>query len=366
MTPNTSSSNHWLDRLGFGRKMALLGVLAMLPALVMMGLLLRDAVRDVAVMGKHHAGLSVIETLMPVMRSMQEHRGASRSMLAGDVSFKPRVERAAGEVGRAMQQVQSAVSATQADLGLATQWSAIQARWNALAAKNATLEPAVSFREHTALIAEVLSFFTAASDAAELSGQADDAALKLTDALIQRLPRLSETMGQTRGFGTGLLNRKTEQVTARERATLIGMVSTARTLASDASSELSTAGERDAGMQPALSRARSGLEPITAFLTLAENQVALDGDQRPAPAAFFDAGTLALKGVFDAHAMVVPELRKHLDAQSSAALTTLAITFATVLLIMGVALVLGTMVYRRMRWAPVSYTHLTLPTKRIV
>jgi len=41
----------WLDRLGFGKKMALLGFLALLPAVILMALMLREAVRDVAVMG---------------------------------------------------------------------------------------------------------------------------------------------------------------------------------------------------------------------------------------------------------------------------------------------------------------------------
>jgi len=302
-------------------------------------------------MGRHQAGLAVIETLMPVLRSMQEHRGASRSMLAGDASFKPRVERAAGEVGKAMQQVQSAVAATQADLELTAQWNAIQARWGSLAARNAGLEPAVSFREHTALIAELLRFFPTASNAAQLESQADEAALKLTDALIDRLPRLSETTGQTRGFGAGLLSRQAAEITPRERATLIGMVSTARILSSEVSLELAAAGESDLSLQAALTRARAGLEPIAAFLNKAENQVALDGDQRPVAGEFFEEGTRALKGVFEAHSLVIPELRKHLQAQSNEAMFVLAITFALVVLVVLVALALGLMIYRRMRWA---------------
>ena len=351
MKAPASPKTHWLDRLGFGKKMALLGILALLPALILMALMLKEAVRDVSVMGKHRAGLEMVETLMPVVRGMQEHRGASRSMLAGDAAFKPRVERAAGDVAKALQQVQSVASATEGELALSAQWAALASRWNALTARNATLEPAVSFREHTALIADVLQFFRVVSDASQLNSQADDAALRLTDALVDRLPRLSEMVGQTRGFGAGLLNREAREVTARERATLVGMLATARTLAADTASEFKVAADLDPTMKPALERARAGLEPLTPFLAQAENQVALDGVERPAPAVFFEAGTTALKGVFEAHAVAVPELRRHLDEQSKSALTSLIGSLLAVVVLWMIASVVGLMVYRRLRWA---------------
>jgi len=351
MNAPASPLTHWLDRLGFGKKMALLGFLALLPALILMALMLKEAIRDVAVMGKHRAGLEMVETLMPVVRGMQEHRGASRSLLAGDASFKPRVERAATDVAKALQQVQSTATATEDELGLSSQWAALASRWSALAARHTTLEPAVSFREHTALITDVLQFFRLVLDASELNSQADDAALRLTNALMDRLPRLSEMVGQTRGFGAALLNREAREVTARERATLVGMLATARTLASDARDEFSIAADLDPAMKPVLDRARAGVEPLAPFLALAESQVVLDGGERPAASAFFEAGTSALKGVFEAHALAVPELRRHLDEQSKAALTSLIASFSAVLLIWLVGSLAGLLIYRRLRWA---------------
>jgi len=351
MNARTSVLTRWLDRLGFGSKMALLGVLALLPALILMALMLKEAVRDLTVMGKHRAGLEMVETLMPVVRGMQEHRGASRSLLAGDASFQVRVDRAASEVAKALQQTQSAAAATNEVLGLSAQWSALAARWNALATRHTQLEPAASFREHTALIADVLQFVRHVADASELSSQADDAALRLTDALTDRLPRLSEMVGQTRGFGAGLLNREAREVTARERATLVGMVATARTLAVDVADELRVAGELDPAMKPVLDRARAGIEPLAPFLALAESQVALDGGERPLAGSYFETGTRSLKGVFEAHALAVPELRRHLDEQSRAALTSLLLSLAAVGLIWALASALGLLIYRRLRWA---------------
>ena len=106
MSHDAGNAPSWIDELGFAKKMALLGGLALLPLAITVSMLLSTALREVRIAQHQQAAVEVVAPLMPLVRSLQDHRGASRAWLAGDQTFKARVE-------QAQQRVNDAVAATQ-------------------------------------------------------------------------------------------------------------------------------------------------------------------------------------------------------------------------------------------------------------
>jgi light-independent protochlorophyllide reductase subunit N len=74
MTRKRTQGLAWIDSMSFGRKMLMLGLIALLPVSITLALLLQANRDDVRAARDQHAGLSVIETLMPVVRSLPPRR----------------------------------------------------------------------------------------------------------------------------------------------------------------------------------------------------------------------------------------------------------------------------------------------------
>ena len=351
MSHNAANTPSWIDQLGFAKKMALLGGLAVLPLALTVSMLLSTALREVRIAQHQQAAVEVVAPLMPLVRSLQDHRGASRAWLAGDQTFKARVEQAQQRVNDAVAMTQDTVTAAKVRVDVTADWAALVTRWRELSDRNAKLEPALSFKEHTALIDEALRLFGTVADRGELLRQDNSAALRLADVLVERLPRLGERVGLTRGYGAGLLARDAQTVTPEERARLLSLVASARDLSEDVHQALGHARTIDAALDRPVSSALEGLKPIAAFLTQAEQRVVQLSTERPSAADYFAAGTDALKGVYSAHELLLPELIMQVEAHAARVWQTAAFMLAAVLLSLAVCAAMAWWVYRRLRWA---------------
>jgi len=351
MTRKRTQGLAWIDSMSFGRKMLMLGLIALLPVSITLALLLQANRDDVRAAHDQHAGLSVIETLMPVVRSLQEHRGASRAMLAGDASFKPRVEKAAASVNESLAAAQAVIDSVDGEIAIGAHWKSIAERWRSLAERNASMQPAVSFREHSAVIDDALNFFRHVSVQSQLNTRGDSAEIELASQLVERLPKLIERVAQARGFGAGLLARDPDTVTPSDRAALMSLSSMARSMLLELRSSLEQAAVSDPTVSDSVKKVLTGIEPIAGFIELADKQVARSEGERPATAAYFEAGTSALKHGFDAHADLATEMRRHLNERSEHATFTGVWTTLLVLASMLTCALMAWWVYRRLRWA---------------
>ena len=351
MTRKRTQGLAWIDSMSFGRKMLMLGLIALLPVSITLALLLQANRDDVRAAHDQHAGLSVIETLMPVVRSLQEHRGASRAMLAGDAAFKPRVEKAAASVNESLAAAQAVIDSVDGEIAVGAHWKSIAERWRSLAERNASMQPAVSFREHSAVIDDTLNFFRHVAVQSQLNTRGDSAEIELASQLVERLPRLIERVAQARGFGAGLLAREPDTVTPSDRAALMSLSSMARSMLLELRSSLEQAAVSDPTVSDSVKKVLTGIEPIAGFIELADKQVARSEGERPATAAYFEAGTSALKHGFDAHAALAIEMRRHLDERSEHATFTGVWTTLLVLASMLTCALMAWWVYRRLRWA---------------
>jgi methyl-accepting chemotaxis protein len=351
MSHDAGNAPSWIDQLGFAKKMALLGGLALLPLAITVSMLLSTALREVRIAQHQQAAVEVVAPLMPLVRSLQDHRGASRAWLAGDQTFKARVEQAQQRVNDAVAATQVTVDTAKDRIDVSKDWASLATQWRELAGRNAKLEPALSFKEHTAVIDEALRLFGTVADHGELLRQDNSAALRLADVLVERLPRLGERVGLTRGYGAGLLARDAQSVTPEERARLLSLVASARDLSEDVHQALGHARSINAALDGPVSGVLDGLKPIAAFLVQAEQRVAQPSTERPSAADYFAAGTDALKGVYSAHELLLPELRKQVDAHAVSVWQTAALMLAAVLLSLALCTAMAWWVYRRLRWA---------------
>lgn len=351
MSSPPPSASSWIDQLRFARKMTLLGLLALLPLGITVVMLLNSATRDLQVVSQQRAALPVIQGLMPLVRSLQDHRGASRTWLSGDEGFKARVETAAADAQTRIDALQEILTASREAFDVSTQWESLVMHWRSLRERNARLSPEDSFRQHAELIDEALALFNTVADESRLFRQPDGGSLRLADVLVERLPLLTERVGQARGYGAGLLVRDAESLTTVERANLLGLVASARDLSEDTNGNLARLLRNDPTTEAAVMAALEGLKPAGTFLAMAQERVAQGQGVRPSASAYFDAGTASVKGIFQAHEVLLPELEHRVAAQAAAIWRTVALMLAAVAVSVAVCALMAWWVYRRLRWA---------------
>lgn len=148
-------------------------------------------------------GLTVLQSGLEMMTAVQQHRGMSIAFLNGDHSFKPKMLAKRQDIqnilGRMPDLLDEAPELHPDKASLAE----IRHRWDELVATSIDQVPEVSFKQHTALVREIIHLM---GDMGEhlglLDGEGSSLAM-LSNTLLLKLPLLLESIGQARALGSG-------------------------------------------------------------------------------------------------------------------------------------------------------------------
>lgn len=210
--------NRLLSRLTFSGKFLVLAVLALAMLAVPTVLHVKDTLSDLRQASREELGLQPATELLKLIRLTQQHRGLSNGALGGNAQ-------AAQQRATVQQAVEASWAAARDKLALVGHpedvkgLEDLQQRFKALgddvAAKRIQAEQ--SFKAHTELITEQLNLLYDVAVDAELVLHPLPTGYFLQDALLRSLPTLTETLGQMRGAGMGLLARGEASTQERSR-----------------------------------------------------------------------------------------------------------------------------------------------------
>jgi len=148
-------------------------------------------------------GLTVLKSGLELMTAVQQHRGMSIAFLNGDAVFKAKMLGKRQEIQRLLARMPSLLAETPElrpdEAGL----TEILRQWNELVSTAEHQVPETSFKQHTALVREIIHLM---GDMGEhlglLDGEGSSLAL-LSNTLLLKLPLLLESIGQARALGSG-------------------------------------------------------------------------------------------------------------------------------------------------------------------
>lgn len=163
---------------------------------------IRHAAAQVA--AQRSQGMTDVVKLRRVLEAIPQHRGMANALLQGDESFRSKLSQLQSGVDADMRPL-AALSAGSDPWSVATRVGKVQDGWSFIKQQLAHFSPADSFARHTALMREILYLLNDVADAAGL--MAEDTGARLIDAAVNQLPRVTETLGQARGMGTGVAAR---------------------------------------------------------------------------------------------------------------------------------------------------------------
>ena len=193
-----------MGRLRYLYKFMFIFVVFLVPLLLLATFELKGLQKDIDFLEQERLGVRYIAALRPLLEHLPQHRGMTNAYLRGDKRFRERLLAKRAEIAADFERVR----AVDTDLGSELQASArlqeLQEAWHRLEERSFDMPARKAFAEHTALIERLIGFVAHVADASNLILDPELDSYYLMDLVVNRLPPLTDAMGQARGLGTGV------------------------------------------------------------------------------------------------------------------------------------------------------------------
>ncbi len=303
-----------MSRLSYSRKMMVISVIFIAPMVATLHLLATEMNRGIELAEKERQGIEYIHPLRQLMQHLPQHRGMTNAHLRGAEGFKPRILEKRREIAEDIM----AIDAVDARLGQVLdstgRWNDIKQRWQNLRENAFNLSADESFELHTNLIAEVQALLVHVAEHSELIHDPDLDSFYLMNAVVNKLPQVTENMGQARGFGAGIAAKQAVTTPDIIRMTLLlGKIGSNMEAAM---SGLQTAFEYNAGLrerlEPPLNKA---LTAGMGFVSTSRGRLMEADDIAIDPQRYFSEGSAAISATYALYDIILAELDSLLAAR---------------------------------------------------
>ncbi len=330
-----------MNRLRYPQKFLLVGLLLIVPLLVVMNQYLATTGTTIAFSAKERVGLEYSAPVMRYLELLQQHRGASVSVASGDTTWQSDVVRLQQSIEAASGDVDAVDTRLGDTLKVSQQWSTLKAAWQTLRARLGGLSGQVSFDTQTAYIQETLNFVVAIGNNSNLILDPDIDSYYYMDLAVNKLPILSETVAQIRGFGS--LVQASGVASAQDR-TVLGFYANGAQSALDASLR---SFKYSHDFNPALvARMAANVPPFQQRINDLLDEVersASSNSADPLADGYWTRASAAVAQVFTTYTQVAPELDRLIQERIDGftARRRLTLLIASLAFVLAVYLLLG-------------------------
>jgi methyl-accepting chemotaxis protein len=322
-----------LSRLMLWQKFLLLDTLGAILVAVPFFLYIHESNKSIETAAMEVSGVDAERALLKSLQLTQQHRGLSAMALSGNSEAKGKRAAKQEDTTRAFAEFDAALKQT-GNAQVDTIWQQLKSDWSTLTNKVAAqaITPQDSFTQHTALIEKFAEINSLLLDHFSLSLDPELQSYYLIDATLMRVPKLTETLGQLRAKGSGLLTRKS--ATEDDRMSLGTMAQNASELNQDIKVALDKASAAD----PALREKADGLRQAAfssseRVLLLAQSQLIKTEELTFSPSDYFTQFTDAIDAQFKLNDVAFTELTTLLKARQSHLRTTQYLLVGVILLL---------------------------------
>ncbi len=324
-----------MSQLSYPRKMIIISVLFMVPLIVVSSLLMGELGAKIESTEKEQRGLEYIKTVRQVYQHFPQHRGMTNAYLNGASAFKEKILAKREAIKSDIAAIDEIDSRYGAEFGTGELWASIKSDWGKLE-QSAFDGPAGDvFGRHTALIADVYALFEQVSNQSGLVLDPNINTSFIMDAIVYRVPMVTENLGQSRGMGSGVAARGS--VTLQQRVKLGMMLANIESNFHSVEASMKIAFLENEGLEGELDSMVAGAKASTAsFAGMVKAEILESEFINVDSGAVFAAGTEAIKASYKLYDAMVPAL----DSLFSDRAAKLASTRNTLLFIIVLSIIL--------------------------
>ncbi len=298
-----------MNRLRFTQKFGLMGLLMAVAVVVLVGSLYRALDANIQSSRAELQGIAVVKPTQKLIQFLQQHRGMSQGVLAGNAAMKEKRDAKEKDIVEGIKTIEA--NASPAVLN-GKRWQEVVAEWKQIQADGLSWTAVESFSRHTALIDMVLTFMVDIGDSYALTIDPDIDSYYLIDTVMNKSPVALERMGQMRAKGTGIITKK--QMFDQQKIEMSSLMAELNGAIKTLKINLEKTAKYNPDLQAVLEQATRDYVDSSEQISKAIVEDMMLGTFAMAPKDYFDMTTTAIdKGYKQMFEMMLPTLEKLID-----------------------------------------------------
>jgi methyl-accepting chemotaxis protein len=198
-----------LKRLKIWQKFTLIAVAFSIPIVVLSYFLLIETNKAIAYTESEHEGAEYLRPMHKLVSDVSAHRDLASQLAAGDATAKDALDKSEAEVEADLKALDAVDAQHGADLDTTDGVKAVRQQWQLVrgtALTGATaVKPEQVIEEHKVLIRGIQRLTYRVGNASNLILDPEVDSYYVADALVFKIPKLAEEVGQARATGVALL-----------------------------------------------------------------------------------------------------------------------------------------------------------------
>lgn len=190
-----------MERLPAKRKMALIGLVFVLPIVYLSWQMFSDDTENLEFARREMIGTEYLQPVMSLMQHVQQHRGAVAGLKGGDASFAQMISQKQSEIAEDIRRIEEQEKQYGSLLETSEAWQSIKSDWQNLQQRVQSFSANESFEQHTALVKRLQGFIAHVADRSNLLLDPERAIFYLASLSTEQYPKVVEYMGQARSAG---------------------------------------------------------------------------------------------------------------------------------------------------------------------
>ncbi|WJW75424.1 methyl-accepting chemotaxis protein [Thiohalobacter sp. IOR34] len=306
-----------MGRLRYLHKFILIFIVFLLPLVVLTSMLFSSINQDVSFVEQERRGVEYLGGLRSLLETLPQHRGMTHAYLNGDSAFEEKILAKRQVIDAAFEELAALDERLGERLDSSSELAALRARWEQLKQRAFGMAPAEAFAEHSRLIGELIALIAHVADTSNLILDPELDSYYLMDAVVNRMPTLTDKMGQVRGLASGIAAAGGMEQGQRTR--LAVLLDNIREGNQGLGYALQVAQRSNPQIGGRLGgKGKDAVEAGDRFLELVKTRI-LEADSIDiAPEALFKAGTAAIGADFRLYDTVLPVLDDILHQREAA------------------------------------------------
>ncbi len=193
-----------LNRLTFKNKFIIIFIVIGIPMTSLFISNLLQLNKEIANTKEERIGLNYVHAVSLLMKNTQQHRGLSVGYLNGEKALNKELLKKQAEISKIYQDIEQLMNEDHDCLALKKDVDSIIEMWQTLSSNFSQYSVSQSFEEHSKLIGKQLELGQKISDQSSLSIDPELANQYLTSLLTDKLPKITEHLGEARAVGAGV------------------------------------------------------------------------------------------------------------------------------------------------------------------
>ncbi len=190
-------------RMSYLQKFLVVFFVFALPIAVLLVTLFEGLVAQNRFLAQERSGVAYIKVIRPLLQHMPQHRGMTNAYLNGNDSFKGKILDKRVEVDGFLSALKKVDQELGEELRTSSMVGSIQQQWQGIKDNSMSGKAPEVFAEHSEMIGKVIDLVVHVADSSNLILDPELDSYYLMDGMVNRLPKLTDAMGKTRGLASG-------------------------------------------------------------------------------------------------------------------------------------------------------------------